>query len=49
MFLPELGKPDFVDSPKEALPPLRSGWEGGVEEAVRSKRREGELGLVDKV
>lgn len=26
LFLPQPGIPDFVDSPSEVLPPLRSGW-----------------------
>lgn len=45
-----LPQPDFIDSPREALPPLRSGqeWDGGRWEGLE-KRREGELGLVCKM
>lgn len=38
--MPNLGIPDFIDSPKNALLTLRSVW-GGYE--GHEKRREGEL------
>lgn len=40
--LSQLGIPDFVDFPSEALPPLRSGCGGGWNEGnERVKEREG--------
>lgn len=44
-MMPQLGVPDFVNSPREALPPLRRGWKcdtAGWEEG------RGELGWVYK-
>lgn len=41
LVLPQHGVPDFVNSTREALPPLRSGWE---EVEVQEKGKEGNLG-----
>ena len=38
LVLPQLGIPDFVDSLREVISPLRSGWE----------RRMGKLGMWEK-
>lgn len=47
MVLPPLGMPYFVDSPKEASLPQRSGWSVGMSE--QEKGRDGELGSVYKM
>lgn len=41
LVLPQLGVPDFVDIPREAIAPLRSGWECGMGESERVKGEEG--------
>lgn len=50
-ILPQLGMPEFVDSSRETLPPMRSGWgqEGGKVGEGQEKRREEELGLKYKM
>lgn len=48
--LPQLGMPDTVNTPTDALPFLRSGMEMGGGRCGRIKKeREGELGLICKM
>lgn len=50
MFSPQFGIPNLVDSPREALPPLWSGWEMGRRDLRKQERgRKGELVLIDKM
>lgn len=45
MVLPQVGMPDLVDSPRKALPALRSGWSGkGEAIGGREKANEEKLG-----
>lgn len=40
LVLPQLGLPDFVDSPREVLHPLRSGWGWSQGEVAGQERGE---------
>lgn len=41
LVLPQLGKPDFVDFPREALPTAKSGWWVGCGEVSGWRRGKG--------
>lgn len=47
--LPQVGMPDFVDCPRKALPPLKSGQGVGKEEMGTENGKEGELRLACKM
>lgn len=49
MALPQSGIADFVDSPREALSTLRSGYGGGIREDGIGERGEGKLGYYVKL